>query len=89
MTLKEQQTIGKSIHDRIKSIMNNSDRPAYPTELTHPDRKGLTKLEIFTKAAMQGLCSGLDKCSSERAINISIIAIKIATETLKQLEAKP
>lgn len=70
--------------------MENKDKPAYPRsgfELSQNDSgyyydNGLTKLEAFTMAAMQGLCA--NTLISESILPISAIAI--ATETLKQLE---
>lgn len=81
--------------------MENKHQPAYPRTANEAfggqegaPQIGLTKLEAFTLAAMQGLCAGMasqvmEQTNPGRALlikDLSAIAPIIATETLKQLE---
>jgi len=82
--------------------MNNENRPDYPVPDPYvSEGAGLTKLEAFTMAAMQGVYSNeplLHKISEETLgeglgnesfyIEVSKIAINQAKETLKLLEGE-
>jgi hypothetical protein len=76
--------------------MDNPQLPAYPIgpgcSLNYPNENGLTKLEVFTMAAMQGLCanpeavkyfetSGVIQCTSD----LPKAAANIAKSTLSEL----
>lgn len=74
--------------------MDNNKLPAYPT---NPAAKssdfGMTKLEAFTKSAMQGLCTSAgSEWINGRSLThsqvdlISRMAIWIATTTLSELD---
>jgi len=85
--------------------MDNSQMPASPFyEIQRTDNGqvtqwenhfGLTKLEAFTMAAMQGLCANgalavfaNKECSYISVYQISTIAIEIAKETLSELSKR-
>lgn len=70
--------------------MNNKDMPAYPVFCTNSDQQlyGLTKLEVFTMAAMQGICTNL---SIKEATDLDVkaagmMAAEIAARTLMEIE---
>jgi hypothetical protein len=70
--------------------MDNEHQPAYPIALPHPDAdyaKGFSKLEAFTMAAMQGLCSGVNICelTTNEVVSIAYSAADIAERTLIRL----
>lgn len=74
--------------------MDNSQNTAYPVVLPHSEcdyTKGITKLEAFTLAAMQGLCAAPNKSdqilnSSDEAWEfLATHAVKIAKATLAEL----
>lgn len=74
--------------------MKNEQQSAYPVALPHPDAdyaKGLTKLEAFTMAAMQGLCANAHiwKNAYDNDIDIdcwiSVRSSEIARATLSEL----
>lgn len=78
--------------------MNNEQQSAYPVALPHPNAdyaKGLTKLEAFTMAAMQGLCANAHIWNNAYHNDIDIdtwIAVRslqIAKDTLLELEKQP
>ena len=76
--------------------MNNQDMPAapVPSELlkgqTHSDYyfdySGLTKLEAFTMAAMQGLCANPQVVDGRQWTSLQSVAVDIAKATLAELE---
>jgi len=76
--------------------MDNSKLPAYPIVLPHPEvdhTRGLTKLEVMTMAAMQGLCAnGTLFKAIEQDVNIAdpqqfiaSMAVQYAKATLSEL----
>lgn len=74
--------------------MKNENKLAYPhacaNEQSHSIENGMTMLEAFTMAAMQGLCAGV---SGEVAVmdggeNLGQLAFNIAKATLSALETK-
>lgn len=77
--------------------MKNEQQSAYPVALPHTDAdyvKGLTKLEAFTMAAMQGLCANarIWKNSYDDDIDIdywiSVRSSQIASATLLELSKR-
>jgi hypothetical protein len=77
--------------------MENTNLPAYPTTLELRDKetgyhlgdipaRGLTKIEAFSMAAMQGLCS--QPASGFTRHQIAQKAVDIATETLLELSKR-
>lgn len=66
--------------------MSNKDMPAYPVPASNMQSLGLTKLEAFTMAALQGLCSAdpswqnIDETASKAAA--------IAEAALAELEGR-
>jgi len=66
----------------------NANQAAFPTELkmSNSADKGLTKLEYFTAAALQGLLSNPEiRASSYRTDWAASKAVKYAVETLEEL----
>jgi len=66
--------------------MENSKEPAFACASDHKAQTGLTKLEYFTAMAMQGIMCrgrGTGRFSTEY---IAEKSVKIAKETLNQLE---
>jgi hypothetical protein len=71
--------------------MDNSQNTAYPVVLPHSEcdyTKGLTKLETFTMAAMQGLLSQNDihlmkNIADEKGVPIETALAKTAIEVAK------
>jgi len=84
--------------------MSNKDMPAYPviagdewytnktTGNRHPllpEISGLTKLEAFTKAALQGLCANPEVFNAfENADEYGRIAVNMAEAALAELEGR-
>jgi len=75
-------------------MTDNKDLPAYPIHIDVPpnsERQGLTKIEAFTMAAMQGLCANpfyLETNFGKTIPGIAEDAIKIAKATLALLDPK-
>lgn len=82
--------------------MINPNDPAYPDSIcvdqygnvhatsNYSHFQGMTKLEEFTKAAMQGLCAGIEPGITDADIkNISSAAVLIAKATIEQLNKQP
>jgi hypothetical protein len=81
--------------------MDNEQLPAYPVSVTREwregnngvmyeikeDYEGMSKLEAFTMAAMQGLCSGVNICelTANEVVSIAYSAADIAERTLIRL----
>jgi hypothetical protein len=71
--------------------MDNSQKPAYPVKRfenkTPYLEQGLTKLEIYTMAAMQGLCVvfGKNVATGDYAQLLAKDAVDIAKATLSEL----
>lgn len=77
-----------NFEELMGSINTQPSAQAYPS--THDPLRshapGLTKLEVFTCAALQGLCVGAEVSTLEhRILNISVDAVKIAKATIDQL----
>lgn len=70
--------------------MSNANEPAYPHFDTGETgtRTGLTKLELFTMAAMQGICvnAGRNGHTFDLAEGMARDAVKIARAHLAELE---
>ena len=64
--------------------MNNQDMPAYPIVAGDYEWHGLTKLEAFTMAAMQGMLANPDNTFAS-AESLSVAAIYQAEDALKAL----
>ena len=62
--------------------MNNQDKPAYPLVAGDQGWLGLTKLEAFTMAAMQGLVTD----ENVPIDDLPTIAANLAKATLAELE---
>lgn len=85
-------------------LTNNGNLPAYPRTAFNkeglitsddPEFNGLTKLEAFTKAAMQGLCNSAGSewingrsLTQSQVDLISRSAVWIATATLSELSKR-
>lgn len=71
--------------------MENKNKPAYPAyDPWGKPTDGLTKLEVFAMAAMQGICSNLKHIdetykNQNQAEVIASKSLRIAEETLKSL----
>jgi len=65
--------------------MSNKDKSAYPIPASDMQGLGLTKLEAFTMAAMQGLLSNSELSLTPE--NIALEAQYVAAATLAELEA--
>ena len=75
--------------------MDNNKQAAFPYALPHVEsdhEKGLTKLEAFTMAAMQGLCVAVGNAimtdgalTQTQEENLAYMAASIAEATLKEL----
>lgn len=81
--------------------MNNKDMPAYPVseydihtfghktiDETAAFVKGLTKLEAFTVAAMQGLCANPSFSLCDGGISVGHAAVCAAEAALAELEKR-
>lgn len=69
----------------------NADQAAFPTELklSNSADKGLTKLEYFTAAALQGLLANSNISSREYIFgSLPNDAIFLAKKTLRELDNK-
>ncbi len=72
--------------------MKNADKPAYPLCSNHTEGEGMSKREVFSMAAMQGLLSNAPFIQALGYYNVdhkhlASISIGIADELLKQLES--
>jgi hypothetical protein len=80
--------------------MNNQEKPAYPVFNSEGfvsfagvdggyginSMLGLTKLEAFTMAAMQGLCANPQVVDGRQWTSLHCVAVDIAKTTLAELE---
>jgi hypothetical protein len=68
--------------------MKNQDKPAMPITGMDHQHLGLTKLEAFTMAALQGVCVPDDGAiwTEETPKALGEAAVEIAKATLKALE---
>lgn len=80
-----------------KKFLTNKDLPAYPVSEEETDRitdgitlfSGLTKLEAFTMAAMQGILGNrgmIDDVNARSSLWVSEKSLEVAIATLEALE---
>lgn len=84
--------------------MSNKDMPAYPGKMRklHRDPEsgstaiiddgfggGLTKLESFTMAALQGICAGKQLSNLDSIKDVAHHAVRVAEAALAELETRP
>lgn len=70
------------VYSQKKRIVNDQDGGQYFRDVLAADNEGLTKLELFTLHAMQGLITSGELSSTA----VATFALAIAKETLRGLE---
>lgn len=66
-------------------MSNNQNQPAYPLV---EESAGLTKLERFTMAAMQGLCAASESRERHARRGLGQKALDVAVETMEAIDQR-